>query len=39
MAYSAERSISRTPENFGKGEMAGLVAPETANNLPPRRAR
>ncbi|MEY3005242.1 MAG: hypothetical protein RLZZ491_2418 [Pseudomonadota bacterium] len=32
MAYSAERSISKTPENFGKGEMAGLVAPETANN-------
>ncbi len=32
MAYSTERSISRNPENFGKGEMAGLVAPETANN-------
>jgi putative tricarboxylic transport membrane protein len=32
MAYSTERSISKTPENFGKGEMAGLVAPETANN-------
>jgi putative tricarboxylic transport membrane protein len=32
MAYSAERSLSKTPENFGKGEMAGLVAPETANN-------
>ena len=32
MAYSAERSLSKNPENFGKGEMAGLVAPETANN-------
>lgn len=32
MAYSTERSISKTPERFGKGEMAGLVAPETANN-------
>ncbi len=32
MAYSTERSLSRNPENFGKGEMAGLVAPETANN-------
>ena len=32
MAYSAERSLSKHPENFGKGEMAGLVAPETANN-------
>lgn len=32
MAYSTERSVSRNPERFGKGEMAGLVAPETANN-------
>ncbi|PWK62512.1 tripartite tricarboxylate transporter permease [Roseicyclus mahoneyensis] len=32
MAYSTERSLSKTPENFGKGEMAGLVAPESANN-------
>ncbi len=32
MAYSLERSISKTPEKFGKGEMKGLVAPETANN-------
>jgi len=32
MAYSTERSISKNSENFGKGEMAGLVAPETANN-------
>lgn len=32
MSYSIERSLSKTPEKFGKGEMAGLVAPETANN-------
>lgn len=32
MAYSLERSVSKHPERFGKGEMAGLVAPETANN-------
>lgn len=32
MAYSTERSISKHPERFGKGEMAGLVAPEAANN-------
>ena len=32
MAYSVERSVSKRPENFGKGEMAGLVAPESANN-------
>jgi putative tricarboxylic transport membrane protein len=27
-----ERSLSKNQANFGKGEMAGLVAPETANN-------
>lgn len=32
MAYSTERSLSKHPERFGTGEMAGLVAPETANN-------
>ena len=32
MAYSFERSFSKHPERFGKGEMAGLVAPESANN-------
>jgi putative tricarboxylic transport membrane protein len=32
MAYSTERSVSKHPEKFGTGEMAGLVAPETANN-------
>ncbi len=32
MAYSVERSVSPTPEKFGKGAMAGLVGPEAANN-------
>jgi putative tricarboxylic transport membrane protein len=32
MAYSIEKSASRQPEKFGKGAMAGLVAPECANN-------
>jgi putative tricarboxylic transport membrane protein len=32
MSYSLEKAISRTPEKFGKGAMAGLVGPEAANN-------
>lgn len=32
MSYSIEKSMSKTPEKFGKGAMAGLVAPECANN-------
>jgi putative tricarboxylic transport membrane protein len=32
MSYSVEKSMSRTPEKFGKGAMAGLVGPEAANN-------
>ncbi|MGH8669381.1 MAG: tripartite tricarboxylate transporter permease [Burkholderiales bacterium] len=32
MSYSLEKSVSRTPEKFGKGAMAGLVGPESANN-------
>jgi putative tricarboxylic transport membrane protein len=32
MSYSIEKSVSRTPEKFGKGAMAGLVGPEAANN-------
>jgi putative tricarboxylic transport membrane protein len=32
MSYSIEKSVSRTPEKFGKGAMAGLVGPESANN-------
>jgi putative tricarboxylic transport membrane protein len=27
-----EKSLSKTPEKFGKGAMAGLVGPEAANN-------
>jgi putative tricarboxylic transport membrane protein len=32
MSYSVEKSLSRTPERFGKGAMPGLVGPEAANN-------
>jgi putative tricarboxylic transport membrane protein len=32
MSYSVEKSMSPTPEKFGKGAMAGLVGPEAANN-------
>jgi putative tricarboxylic transport membrane protein len=32
MSYSVEKSLSKTPEKFGKGAMAGLVGPEAANN-------
>ena len=32
MSYSLEKSVSKTPESFGKGAMAGLVGPESANN-------
>ncbi|HET6733589.1 tripartite tricarboxylate transporter permease [Mycobacterium sp.] len=32
MAYNVEKSVSRTPQKFGKGAMAGLVGPEAANN-------
>ncbi|HEX4928093.1 MAG TPA: tripartite tricarboxylate transporter permease [Burkholderiales bacterium] len=32
VSYSVEKSVSRTPEKFGKGAMAGLVGPESANN-------
>jgi putative tricarboxylic transport membrane protein len=32
MSYNVEKSISKTPERFGKGEMAGLTGPEAANN-------
>jgi putative tricarboxylic transport membrane protein len=32
MSYALEKSVSRTPERFGKGAMAGLVGPESANN-------
>ena len=32
VGYSVEKRLANDPENFGKGEMRGLVAPETANN-------
>ncbi len=32
IAYSAAKNISKTPEEFGKGSMEGLVASETSNN-------
>jgi putative tricarboxylic transport membrane protein len=32
LSYTAEKSVSKTPEKFGKGAMAGLVGPEAANN-------
>jgi TctA family transporter len=32
MAYALERRVSRKPDSFGKGNLAGLAAPEAANN-------
>ena len=32
MSYGLAKQMSKNPNNFGKGEMEGLVAPETANN-------
>lgn len=32
MAYSTEKQLSKKPEEFGKGAIEGLAAPETANN-------
>ena len=32
MAYGVAKSTSRKPEQFGKGAVEGVVAPETANN-------
>src|SRR5450759_387105 len=32
VAYSLEKRISRTPEEFGHGAVEGVVAPEAANN-------
>src|SRR5689334_8211568 len=32
MSYALERRISRTPEEFGKGAVAGVAGPESANN-------
>lgn len=32
LAYSTEKQINKHPENFGRGAMEGLAAPESANN-------
>lgn len=32
IAYSIQRSVSKSPETFGKGNPEGVVAAETANN-------
>jgi TctA family transporter len=32
MAYAVEKRSSRAPETFGKGNIAGITAPESANN-------
>ena len=32
VSYAIERRISRTPEAFGKGAVAGVAGPESANN-------
>jgi putative tricarboxylic transport membrane protein len=32
VSYSVEKGVSKEPEKFGKGAMAGLTGPEAANN-------
>jgi putative tricarboxylic transport membrane protein len=32
LSYGVERRISKTPEEFGKGAVAGVAGPESANN-------
>ncbi|MCB1885064.1 MAG: tripartite tricarboxylate transporter permease [Geminicoccaceae bacterium] len=32
MAYGLTKSMSKNPQLYGKGELAGVVAPEAANN-------
>ena len=32
VSYGVERRISRTPDEFGKGAVAGVAGPEAANN-------
>lgn len=32
MSYVAEVKTSKTPERYGKGELRGVAASETANN-------
>ncbi|KTR81874.1 hypothetical protein NS220_19125, partial [Microbacterium testaceum] len=31
-AYSLEKKVSKTPEQFGSGMVEGVAAPESANN-------
>ncbi|MGL4325597.1 MAG: tripartite tricarboxylate transporter permease [Beijerinckiaceae bacterium] len=31
-SYAVEKSLSKNPEEFGKGAVAGVAGPETANN-------
>ncbi len=31
-AYAVEKRVSKNPERFGKGEIAGIASPEAANN-------
>ncbi|MGE0874296.1 MAG: tripartite tricarboxylate transporter permease [Burkholderiales bacterium] len=32
LSYTVEKRISKTPERFGKGAIAGVAGPESANN-------
>ena len=32
LAYTLEKRVSKTPEQFGKGAIKGVAAPESANN-------
>jgi putative tricarboxylic transport membrane protein len=32
MAYNNEKQLAKNPDDFGKGEIIGLAAPEAANN-------
>jgi putative tricarboxylic transport membrane protein len=32
LSYNVERSLSKRPEEFGKGALAGVAGPESANN-------
>src|SRR5258705_3274637 len=32
VSYAVERKLSKTPEEFGKGAVAGVAGPESANN-------
>lgn len=32
MSYNNEKQLSKNPDDFGKGEIVGLAAPEAANN-------